>query len=282
MSADHGDPRRGPRPRRTRAEHFPNASPDNVPPAPSAPRDLPHEATERDERNMRELLQGEGGAVFRLMLDYNRERLDPEDPASAAFYDWYARWARENRSAEERAARRSDTEAFVQRIRQRLEAQAMAGRSRVREVAGIPYATAGAAMSLASGGHRTTVALYDLAVAAGPGRDLWDEPSVGHVALPDDLSNTAAYVALRVAGDSMRPLLEPGDVMLVHLGATLDRGTVVVARHPENGYVVKQVGSVTNERIELTSINAAYAPVFIPHDTALVLGTVELRWRSRD
>jgi phage repressor protein C with HTH and peptisase S24 domain len=53
---------------------------------------------------------------------------------------------------------------------------------------------------------------------------------------------------------------------------------VVVARHPEHGYVVKRVGRVSSVRVELVSLNADYAPLEIPNDSALVLGTVLLRW----
>jgi len=53
---------------------------------------------------------------------------------------------------------------------------------------------------------------------------------------------------------------------------------VVVARHPEQGYVVKQVGRVTPLRVELTSLNADYPALEIPNDASLILGTVILRW----
>jgi hypothetical protein len=46
--------------------------------------------------------------------------------------------------------------------------------------------------------------------------------------------------------------------------------------------VVKQVGRVSSMRIELLSLNAAYAPLVIPNDATLVLGTVLLRWRPQE
>ena len=54
--------------------------------------------------------------------------------------------------------------------------------------------------------------------------------------------------------------------------------SVVVARVPDGGYVVKRVGGIVGSRVELASLNAEYPPIVIPRDPSLVLGTVLLRW----
>ena len=117
----------------------------------------------------------------------------------------------------------------------------------------------------------------DLAIAAGVGRELWDEPCDSVVPLPEGVAD-GRYLALRVNGDSMTPLIHSGDIILVKLGPEVKRDTVIVARGPDDGYVVKKVGELTRRRIELRSFNPEYASAVIPRDPARVLGTVVLRW----
>jgi hypothetical protein len=81
----------------------------------------------------------------------------------------------------------------------------------------------------------------DLGAAAGVGRDLWDEPCEQWVRVPDD-APVGSYVSLRVVGESMDPLLHTGDSVLVQVGSRSARDTVVLARVPDAGYVVKRWG----------------------------------------
>jgi len=125
--------------------------------------------------------------------------------------------------------------------------------------------------------------LVDLAVAAGPGRALWDEPSETWVVVPPAAGLPhRRYVALRVAGDSMNPLLHSGDVVLVDLEGDVLPGAVVVARQADErddgGYVVKRIGQMSSTSLELTSLNPRYPPLTIPRDRRHVVGTVVLRW----
>jgi len=117
----------------------------------------------------------------------------------------------------------------------------------------------------------------DLGAAAGVGRDLWDEPCEQWVRIPDD-TPAGSYVSLRVVGESMDPLLHTGDSVLVQVGATVARDTVVLARVPDAGYVVKRVGRVTRAELELQSLNDAFPPIVVPRDDRTVVGTVVLRW----
>ena len=117
----------------------------------------------------------------------------------------------------------------------------------------------------------------DLGIAAGAGRVLWDEPCYSWIAIPDDLPR-GRFVALTVKGDSMLPLLHSEDVVLVKLGSDVARDSIVVARRPDDGYVVKRVGRVSGAAIELLSLNPDFAPTLIERAEGTVAGTVVLRW----
>jgi phage repressor protein C with HTH and peptisase S24 domain len=119
--------------------------------------------------------------------------------------------------------------------------------------------------------------LVELGVAAGTGRELLEEPCEAWVALPPELPS-GRYVALRVVGDSMTPLLHSGDVVLVDLDGTAAAGAVVVARHPEHGYVVKRVGRPRPGGLPLESLNPAYPGLVLSAGAGAVIGPVVLRW----
>jgi SOS-response transcriptional repressor LexA len=128
--------------------------------------------------------------------------------------------------------------------------------------------------------------LVELGVAAGPGRTVWDEPTESWVVVP-----TAAglpdrrYVALRIVGDSMTPLLHSGDTVLVDLEGDVRPGAIIVARGADDGgatdgYMVKRVSAACSTTLELTSLNPAYPGLTVPSDRRHVLGLVVLRWCS--
>lgn len=209
------------------------------------------------------------------------ERIDPMDPRHARFFEWLARDARLRLTAAERRELDREATRFADRILRRRAAERDGERHHVRCVNEAPpmypiREDERDAEALVAGNGRRPL-WWDLAVAAGAGRELWDEPPVARVGLPNDVED-GRYVALSVAGDSMAPLLHTGDTILVKLGSEPVPGHIVVARHPEHAYVVKCVGRVTSMRVELVSLNADYAPLEIPNDSSLVLGTVVLRW----
>lgn len=80
----------------------------------------------------------------------------------------------------------------------------------------------------------------------------------------------------------MKPFLHDGDTVLVRLGSELTPGSVVVARRPDEGYVVKRVGQIQRRSVELVSLNPAFEPIRLPRDPRLLLGTVVLRWCTHD
>jgi SOS-response transcriptional repressor LexA len=116
----------------------------------------------------------------------------------------------------------------------------------------------------------------DLRVAAGVGRELWDEGCDAWVELPNGVP-AGKYVALTVGGDSMTPLLHDGDVILVNPHAKVARDSVVVARRPDDGYVVKHVARLGRTELELASLNPAYAPFTIARDPGAIVGTLVAR-----
>lgn len=216
--------------------------------------------------------------LVRLAGERAMGRLDPSDAAEAMFLEWYAREARATLSVAEQARLDAGADRFVRTIRSRRALE----RSRVREVASEPESAPAweegtLAQVVAAAARIRHAPAIELSVAAGVGRELWDEPCERWIPLPDDAPD-GRYVALRVTGDSMVPLLHDGDTILVKLGEEIVPDAVVVARVPDGGYVVKRVGGVAGSRVELESLNPDYPPIVIARDPSLVLGTVLLRW----
>jgi phage repressor protein C with HTH and peptisase S24 domain len=120
----------------------------------------------------------------------------------------------------------------------------------------------------------------DLSAAAGVGRDLWDEPCESWVELPDDVPR-GRYIAVRIKGESMTPLFNTGDLLLVHVDNAVESDRVVLARMPDGGYAVKKVGRVSATKLELVSLNPDFAAVVVPRQERGVIGTVVLCWRSQ-
>jgi hypothetical protein len=207
------------------------------------------------------------------------ERMDPTDPRNTPFLEWMAKEARLRQTAAERRESERQSEIFAARMLRRIASIRAYERHGVRCVDSSPstYSPRGSDDSDTAAVGERTPPWWDLAVAAGAGRDLWDESPTAFVVLPDDVED-GRYVALRVSGDSMAPLLHTGDTILVRLGADIAPDHVIVARHPEHGYVVKQVGRINSMRIELVSLNVEYPTLEIPNDASLLLGTVVLRW----
>ena len=234
----------------------------------------------------------------RALGELLRGELGPEaDARHARFYSWWARELRMAQVPEEAAETDRLAAAWAERMIARLAAER--GRLRlagaapairgVSEVPAAPY-EAGDAAEREPGSLRGCVdaslrsrwaPLVDLAAAAGVGRELWDEPCAELIAIPDDLPR-ARYLALRVAGDSMTPLLHAGDRVLVKVGARPVRDAVVVARRPDDGYVIKRVSHLAPDAIELASLNPDYPPFWLRRDQRLLVGTVVMRWCAHE
>ena len=247
--SDHSYPRRG---RRDEPARAPSAMDDGI---------------ERAERERDRLVSLLGG---RALAD-----IDPESVQDARFLEW---WASELRGRAAGPALTAAAEAFETRLRasvgsreHRVELVDAAPPRRSPRIEGTV-----ADVIVGAAGFRCAPAL-DLGVAAGVGRDLWDEPCTSWVELPEHVPD-GQHVALTVTGESMEPLLHAGDTILVKLGVALRRGAIVVARRPDDGYVVKRVARIGPRVVELASLHAGYGAVRIPRRDDLILGTVIMRW----
>jgi SOS-response transcriptional repressor LexA len=193
---------------------------------------------------------------------------DPTRRENDQYFEWLARETRLSQTDVEQDATERAAQRFAERMTRRAVTARSMARMSVRTVRGAPRVGTGS---------RGEAPAWDLSVAAGIGRELWDEPCTSWVRVPRDVPD-GRHVALKVAGDSMLPLFHDGDTILVRLGTDISSNQVVVARHPDDGYVVKRIERIERSRIELTSLNDAYAPITIPHDLSLILGVVVLRW----
>jgi len=215
----------------------------------------------------------------------------PDDLAGAAvargqrrFWAWWAATCRARESETDAARSAVGAERFADRVLSRVAALDVPVRRldcapscRRPTVDGAPVDGAPVASAWAAG----AAPLVEIGVAAGVGRALWDEVAELWVDLPEGVP-PGRYVALRVTGDSMQPLLMPGDVVLVELGTPPTSGSVIVARDADDGYMVKRVGPARAGSLELQSINPAYDPIRIVAGPGTVLGRVILRWHVEE
>lgn len=227
------------------------------------PHDRDGDAVPRDERALlaAELL---AEATGRALARADAEALLGDE----RLLNWLAEEARARAERGGRTARASD--AVLVRRGEAMMARALGARLRVRHAGPLPRA-----------GGPTAVPVIELGVAAGVGRELWDEPVDAWVELPAEMP-AGDYVALRIVGESMAPLMHTGDTVLVRVGGEVQRDTVVVARHPDDGYVCKRVTSVGRDALELASLAPGRPPIRVPHAPGAVLGTVLLVWGRRE
>ena len=79
----------------------------------------------------------------------------------------------------------------------------------------------------------------------------WDE-----IALPQ-IDDEHAY-ALEISGDSMVPVYRDGDRVVVSPAANVRRGDRVVVKTQKGEVMVKQIGRLSAQRVELRSFNPTY------------------------
>jgi SOS-response transcriptional repressor LexA len=202
------------------------------------------------------------------------------DPAwdDDRFLAW---WAAESRARTARAAQRAPDAAVLaagRALQAQIAARALGVRWRADAPALAPPAVAGPPTRvLGSAALMRQAPVVELPVAAGAGREVWDEPATSWLALPRDL-DAGRYLALRISGDSMEPLMHTGDTILVALGAPARAGEAVVARHPDDGYVCKRVRRVRATALELESLAPGRPVLTIPRDESLLVGRVVAVW----
>ena len=193
-------------------------------------------------------------AMYEFMSVVGRQ-IESQDDALAfqdeKFLGWLARDLGSALNTEERTQDELDAVDFARRALTRLavrRADRALPRRPLRERTAPLVATIEQSIGLASANGCAT--LLDLAVAAGQGREIWDEPCDRWLELPEDVS-PGRYVAVRVAGDSMTPVLCPREVILIQLESTPRVDDLVVARLPDQSHVVKRVASIKDGAIEL-------------------------------
>jgi phage repressor protein C with HTH and peptisase S24 domain len=194
------------------------------------------------------------------------------------FLRWLADDLRAGLDNRQRSADERDATEFARRALTRLKlriAEKRLPRHRLQERAASINATL--AHSIPAASRERCATILDLAVAAGGGRELWDEPCDRWLELPDDLPS-GRYVALRVAGDSMAPVLDPREVILIDLDSAPRVDDLVVARLADQSHVVKRVAALKGSTIELASFNPEYESIFVARDPSPIVGTVIARF----
>jgi hypothetical protein len=173
------------------------------------------------------------------------------------------------------------TEEERQNLAQSLRSAVLAQQSGIRQIAGAPTSIVSPEAERGTAGYtgrsrRGAAPWVKLATAAGIGREIWDEECDSWVTVPDDLP-AGNYVALNVRGDSMVPLLDDGDTVLVAMGVETRNGNIVLARTDE-GYVVKRLKRITTLGVYLESLNPEHEGIVIRDIEQPIAGTVMLRW----
>lgn len=137
----------------------------------------------------------------------------------------------------------------------------------------------------------STVPLYDVEAAAGPGAVVEREAVEAWVAFRDDWLRRKGVrpgraAIIQVRGDSMEPLVRRGDWLLLDLAAAereFDEGIWAVWY---DGLTVKWVARGRDRGFVLRSENAVYEPIYVSRDDAAdparfrLIGLV--RWMCRD
>lgn len=218
-------------------------------------------------------------ALYGRVLDRSGHSRDYDEH----FVRWLER-ARADEASGDRAMIERIARSAASRLPARVRAEQAGGRLVTAELRERPASVVGSIVAVADSAAAVRCAPWpdSLAVAAGHGRELWDEPCERWVELPRELER-GRYLALGVAGDSMEPYLRDGDVIIVDPQTTPAEHTVVVARRPDDGYVVKYVSRLTRRVMELSSFNAEYEPFTVTRRPGTFVGTVVARLtRGRD
>ncbi|MFN9634620.1 MAG: helix-turn-helix transcriptional regulator, partial [Erythrobacteraceae bacterium] len=118
----------------------------------------------------------------------------------------------------------------------------------------------------------------DLGAAAGPGAIGWGDGAfdtfrVSRRWLAVQGLESAQLSAIRVEGDSMEPLLNDGDEILVDRSPRTFRDGIHVGRLGET-LMVKRIASAVPGRMALLSQNLAYPLVEVAADEVAIIGRV--------
>src|SRR5205085_8337365 len=197
-------------------------------------------------------------AIDDLMSAVGRERETGDEELAyqdERFLSWLANDLRSGLDREQRSQDERDAAEFARRALTRLKVRLAEKRLPRRQLRERPASiNATLAHSVPAASRERCATILDLAVAAGGGRELWDEPCDRWLELPDEIPS-GRYVAVRVAGDSMAPVLGPREVILIELDAAPRVDDLVVARLPDQSHVVKRVASLQGSTTEVAAVN---------------------------
>ncbi len=149
------------------------------------------------------------------------------------------------------------------------------GEEELREAKEISYVRAPA---VRESGAWVAVPRLDLGASAGPGalpagEGAFDTFRFSRRWLAEQGLESAQLSAIRVEGDSMEPLLNDGDEILVDRSPHPFRDGIHVVRLGDT-LMVKRVASAGPGRVALLSQNLAYPPVEVAADEVAVIGRV--------
>jgi SOS-response transcriptional repressor LexA len=95
------------------------------------------------------------------------------------------------------------------------------------------------------------------------------------------LAESGRYSCVRLRGDSMRPVLDEGDIVCVNHArrdpAAL-KGKIIAANVPGEGVTIKYLNWDERSWV-LEPENRAFRPIYVPKDQEIIVGAVEWCWR---
>ena len=101
-----------------------------------------------------------------------------------------------------------------------------------------------------------------------------EENCIGYISLDKDVSDIENYFALKVAGDSMQPILYENDYVVVHKQDDVDNGQVAIILINGDEATIKKVIKY-NDHIELHAFNPYYPKkVLSKNDDFKIIGKV--------
>jgi len=118
--------------------------------------------------------------------------------------------------------------------------------------------------------------IYDQPASAGAGNQLYDtDTSYEVVEVDEDTVPVRTEFGVRISGDSMKPIINDGDVVWVEPMPTINDGEIGVFVLNGESLCKKLEIDYEDERPRLISRNPTYAPIEISeHDELIVIGKV--------
>lgn len=105
---------------------------------------------------------------------------------------------------------------------------------------------------------------------------LASENIIGYVHLDKNISNPEEYFALKVAGDSMQPVLYNDDIVIVHSQNDIESGQIGIVLIDGDEATIKRIIK-HNDCIELIAFNSYYPPRKLNKDFKIIGKVTEAR-----